>query len=75
MGGMIVLRERLSKNLKQIGDENHWTQEAAAELCDLSPRFWRKLEQGRAAASVDTLEKLSAGLNLCVEDLFRDAEP
>ena len=75
MGGMIVLRERLSKNLKQIRDENHWTQEAAAELCDLSPQCWRKLEQGRAAASVDTLEKLSAGLNLCVEDLFRDAEP
>lgn len=78
MEGTIVLRERLASQLKSIREKYGWTQEHAAELCGLSPRFWRKLELGRAAASVDTLEKLSLGLHMGVGELLQEeggAEP
>ena len=65
-----MLKERFGKNLKYQREQRKLTQETAAELCDLSPRYWRKLERGTAAASLDTIEKVSIGMNLSVEELL-----
>jgi len=48
----MVLRERFAKNIKYQREKRKWTQETAAEICDLSPRYWGKLERGDAAASL-----------------------
>ena len=72
--GSAMLRERLARNLKQLRRERNWTQEAAAERCDISPRYWGKLEQGKAAASLDTLDKIAAGLQLEPEVLLRNPD-
>ena len=69
-----MLKERLAKRLKNLREENHWTQEMAAELCSLSPRFWGKIEQCKASPSIETLEKIAKGLNISVEDLLKEGE-
>ncbi len=67
-----MLKERLSKNLRIIRAAHKWSQETAAELCDLSPRFWSKVELCKANASIETLEKISVGLQVSVEDLLKE---
>lgn len=69
-----MLRDRLARNLKRLRRERGWTQETAAERCDISPRYWGKLEQGKATASLDTLDKIAAGLRLEPEVLLRDPD-
>ena len=69
-----MLRERLARNLKRLRRERGWTQETAAERCDISPRYWGKLEQGKATASLDTLDKIATGLQLEPEVLLRDPD-
>lgn len=59
-----MLREQLAINLKRLRRERGWTQETAAERCDISPRYWGKLEQAKATASLDTLDKIAEGLQL-----------
>ena len=67
-----MLETTLAQNLKAIRLQNHWNQETAAELCDISERYWGKLERGQAAASVSILEKLSQGLKVSVSDLLKE---
>ena len=69
-----MLKENLSQSLKNERKKQGLTQESAAELCNLNPRFWGKMEQKKASASIDTLEKISTGLHIKVEDLLRGGE-
>lgn len=69
-----MLKENLAKKLKAVRKKNNWTQEEAAELCDLSPRFWGKMERGTASASVETLEKIALGLKISVSELFQNED-
>lgn len=69
-----MLREHLAINLKQLRRERGWTQETAAERCGISPRYWDKLELGKATASLDTLDKIAAGLELEPAALLRGPE-
>ncbi|MBC8535371.1 helix-turn-helix domain-containing protein [Feifania hominis] len=69
-----MLKEKLSRNLRKLRSSMNLTQETAAELCDLSPRFWGKLERCEATPSVDTLEKISLGLQVSLEALFEEDE-
>ena len=70
--GTMVLRERFARNIKYQREKHRWTQETAAEICDLSPRYWGKLERGAAAASIDTMEKVSKGLRIGIEELLKE---
>lgn len=67
-----MLQKRLAHNLVKLRKSQNLSQEAAAELCDLSPRFWGKLEQCRANATIATLEKISHGLQISVEELLQE---
>lgn len=67
-----MLRKILSHNLKRLRRVKGLTQEEAAELCNISPRYWRKLEQTQAAATIDVLEKIINGLEGDIQDLFRE---
>ncbi|WP_343253059.1 helix-turn-helix transcriptional regulator [Ligaoa zhengdingensis] len=67
-----MLKERFGKNLKHQREQRKLTQEMAAELCDLSSRYWGKIERGDAAASIDTIEKVSIRMNISVEELLKE---
>ena len=70
-----MLKERFAKNLKNQREKRKLTQEAAAELCDLSSRYWGKIERADAAVSIDIIEKISAGLNVSIEELLKEEVP
>ena len=61
--------------LKRLLREQSWTQETAAERCGITSRYvFDKLEQGKASASLDTLDQIAAGLQLKPEALLRDPD-
>lgn len=67
-----MLEKRLARNLLKIRQENKWSQETAAELCDISERYWGKLERGQAAATIIVLEKLERGLQVSAAELLSE---
>lgn len=62
----------LSKNLKSFRKVYGFSQEYSAELCDISARYWRKLEHNRAVPSATILFQLSDGMHLSIGQLFDD---
>lgn len=67
-----MLRKKFGENLKYQRVQRKLTQELAAERCDLSARYWGKIERGEAAASIDTMEKVAIGMEISVVDLLGD---
>ena len=67
-----MLKKQFGKNLKYQREQRKLTQEMASELCDLSPRYWGKLERGEVAASIDTIEKVSRGMQISIEELMKE---
>lgn len=67
-----MLEKRLARNLRKIRLEHKWSQETAAELCDISERYWGKLERGQAAATIVVLEKLERGLQIPATELLSE---
>jgi len=68
-----VLEETLARNLIKIRNKNNWTQETVAELCDLSVRYWGKMERCQTTATLSTLNKITTGLNISAAELLNEA--
>ena len=66
------LNKTLSRKLIAIRESNQLTQEQAAELCDISVRYWGKIERCHASVSLETLQKISIGLNMKASDLLNE---
>lgn len=66
----MIERSILASKLHEYRTIYGYTQEHCAELCDISQRYWRKLEHGQATPSIDTVFKLMTGLNVTFEQLF-----
>lgn len=64
--------EALSQNMKAFREINHYSQEYCAELCNISARYWRKLEHNQAIPSAKILFQLSKGMELSIGQLFDD---
>jgi transcriptional regulator with XRE-family HTH domain len=58
------VRVRLGERVKQIRLDRRMTQEDVAERSGLSYKFIGEVERGAANPSVNTLEKLAAGLGV-----------
>lgn len=58
------LRAVLSENLKRLRAERHLSQEALAYAANIERSYVSKLERKRSSATLDTLEKLAAALEL-----------
>ncbi len=69
-----MLRNRFAKNVKFQREKRRLTQELAAELCDLSPRYWGKIERGQTSTSIDIIEKISAGFQVDASELLQKEE-
>lgn len=65
-----IILEKFGKNLKKYRLENGFTQEQFAELTNLSVTYISLLENGRANATLLTVEKISAILKIDFLKLF-----
>lgn len=65
----MTITETVSSNLKRIRTELHIPQEEAAFRCEISPRHYNSIENGRTNMSISTLDKLSRGLNVELSEL------
>ena len=67
-----MLRTVFGMNLKYHRTRQGLTQEEAAAKCEMSSEYWGKVERGAQAATLDTGEKISKGLNVSVQVLFKE---
>lgn len=72
------LSEKLAKNIRRIRSEQKnenknkhgWSQEKAAEACNLSDRAYRVLESGHGNPTLSTIEQICDGFSVTPKDLF-----
>ena len=69
----MVLRIVFGMNLKYYRTRQGLTQEEAAAKCDISSEYWGKMERGVQSATLDTVEKVSIGLNINARDLLNES--
>ena len=67
-----VLRQILSKNIKSARQNLNLTQEALAELSDISLNFLKDLESAKSGTSLLTLVKLCHALKTTPDQLLKD---
>lgn len=60
--------------VRQLREQQGWSQEALAERADLNRSYVGELERGKAIPSLLTLKKLSQALNLSLPSLMAHAE-
>ncbi len=68
-----MLRIVFGMNLKYYRMRQGLTQEEAAAKCDISSEYWGKMERGVQSATLDTVEKVSIGLNINARDLLNES--
>jgi transcriptional regulator with XRE-family HTH domain len=68
------LRRKFGASIREIRRDSGLTQEALAKRCALSVDAIRKIEWGSVSPSLDTLWKLSRGLNITLRTLFETFE-
>ena len=68
---MSDLKQKFGKRLRYIRRDRDMTQEQLAESIGRSVKFLSQVEQGEAAPSFDTLERLAEVLNVEVMEFFR----
>lgn len=56
--------ERISANVRRLRDARKWTQEMAAEACELDMRHFQGLEAGTLNPTITTLAQLTKGLEV-----------
>ena len=70
-----MLEKTLVCKLIEIRAKNKWTQETAAELCDLSIRYWGKIERRQVSITLATLHKIASGLKISTAELLNENIP
>ena len=69
-GGLCMFSKKLSSSVLSICDSGDLSYEAAAELCDLSSRYFGDIARGKTAPTILTLEKLCVGFDLTPNDFL-----
>lgn len=64
----------LAQNLSAIRANRHLTQEACAGQCEISTRFWGKIERCEVSPSLNTLQKICSGIGVRPSDLLDDSK-
>lgn len=65
-----MFSENLSVSLQNICKKRQLSQEAAAHLCEISPRFFGNILRKQAVPTLSTLEKLCVGLQKTPDELL-----
>ena len=69
-----MLREIFGRNIKYHRVQQGLSQEAAADLCSISSKYWGKVERGEQSATVDTIDKISVGLKVAAANLLDERD-
>jgi transcriptional regulator with XRE-family HTH domain len=67
--------ERTATNVRRLRAARGWSQEHAAEACELSPRHYQAVEAGALNLTVTTLARLTAGFGVDPIELLLAASP
>ena len=67
-----MLKEQLGKNIKYLRNQWGLSQEMAAELCDISEKYWGMIERVEVSASIDIIEKIANGMQIKVGILLQE---
>ena len=68
------LQRRFGEHLRRLRGARSLTQEALAERSDLSVDAIRRIERGALSPTLETVNKLSGGLDLSLQTLFQTFE-
>ena len=71
--GFRRLSERLGANVRRLRASRGWTQEVAAERCEIATRMLQAIEAGGVNATLVTLARLASGFDVDVQDLVGPA--
>ncbi len=69
-----ILAGRFGHHVKRLRNSRKLTQEELAERSELSVDAIRRIERGAFSPSLETLGKLSSGLNVSLKTLFHSFE-
>ena len=69
-----MFSDNLSAAIRQVCASRKLSQEAAAELCDISVRHFGSIVRGKACPRISTLGKICDGLGLTPNDLLLPSE-
>ena len=61
---------KIGKRIWEARKAQNLTQEAASEKCDITSAYYGNIERGDKKMSIETLAKISQGLNLPVDYLL-----
>ena len=61
---------KMGKRIREARKAQNLTQEAASEKCDITSAYYGNIERGDKKMSIETLAKVSQGLNLSVDYLL-----
>lgn len=64
------VKEKLGKRIKEIREKKKITQEALASRSGVERTFISHIERGGRNISLETIEKVAAGLGVSIADLF-----
>ena len=64
-------RKLLGRRIKSLRRSKSHTQERLAEIIDISAKYLAGIERGEANPTLSLLERLSAGLEVPLPELFR----
>lgn len=70
---MANLAKTFGERLRALRTQRGYSQAELAERADASQEWVRRMERGYASPSFDTLERLSAALDVQVAEFFQDA--
>lgn len=70
-----MFSDRLTDNLLRICDKERLSYEAAAELCQISSRYFGSVVRKESSPSLDVLEKICRGLHTTPNDLLSIPAP
>ncbi|MGG4498440.1 helix-turn-helix domain-containing protein [Brevibacillus reuszeri] len=65
----------LGERIRYIRKEKGLSQEKLGELTGLHEKYIGQVERGEKNLSIDSLYKITNGLNLTLEELFRSLDP
>lgn len=61
--------DQIPSNLSKIRKQQRYTQREVAELADLNPNYYAKVERGDSVPSLKTLFRIARALNVSASDI------
>jgi transcriptional regulator with XRE-family HTH domain len=65
-----IFRTQVSSRMRMVRKAADFTQDQAAEACDVSPRTYKDYELGRRSMPIEALAKFSKAFHIATDDLL-----